>query len=157
MNRIITILLISITGVLHGCASNRSSFACPYRDDGLPCLSVLEVYERTDPISAPVGLPRADDSDVVLAEDGRLILKDPWRMPTIAAMPAEAILEDPVIMRIWVAPWQTPDGDLHLESYLLAEIAPRRWRVAREPPSPLPSLQLIPVPASSSTPPGGQP
>jgi len=33
------------------------------------------------------------------------------------------------VMRIWMAPWEDDDGDLHADGYLYTEIESRRWNL----------------------------
>ena len=33
-------------------------------------------------------------------------------------------------MRIWLAPWEDLEGDLHVSGYIYTEIEPRRWVIA---------------------------
>ncbi|WP_416370957.1 TraV family lipoprotein [Tistrella sp.] len=52
----------------------------------------------------------------------------------IEPVPAEVVnvvpfRSQPVVMRIWVAPWESDAGDLHLGGSLLVEVEPRRWQV----------------------------
>lgn len=37
------------------------------------------------------------------------------------------------VMRIFIAPWEDEQGDLHMGGYVFSEIAPRRWTVGARP------------------------
>jgi conjugal transfer pilus assembly protein TraV len=39
------------------------------------------------------------------------------------------IRTQPVVMRIWVAPWEDDAGDLHADGYIYTEIEERRWNL----------------------------
>jgi conjugal transfer pilus assembly protein TraV len=39
------------------------------------------------------------------------------------------IRTQPVVMRIWVAPWEDDAGDLHADGYIYTEIEDRRWNL----------------------------
>ncbi|WP_081375338.1 TraV family lipoprotein [Xanthomonas vesicatoria] len=46
----------------------------------------------------------------------------------------EAYRESAKIMRIYVAPWEDEQGDLHMGGIIYSEIEPRKWRVGQRMP-----------------------
>ena len=39
------------------------------------------------------------------------------------------IRTQPEVMRIWVAPWEDQDGDLHADGFIYTEIERRKWNL----------------------------
>ncbi|WP_448205436.1 type IV conjugative transfer system lipoprotein TraV [Azospirillum sp. sgz302134] len=152
--------------LLSGCAAlgiGESEYGCPGRPSGVTCMSAREVYKETD--------NRVSLSNDMLAENADRSGKDPSakegarkdggeRRPaaapqdsaSVAGMPVPAVLPDgsvPVrspshVMRIWVAAFETPTGDLVMPGYVYTEIVPRRWQVGL----PTPDTQRVLAPLS---------
>ncbi|NEX23227.1 TraV family lipoprotein [Thiorhodococcus mannitoliphagus] len=70
------------------------------------------------PVDEPVeALPIAADEDLLLPRS---------RDPIPLRVPAQ-------VMRIWLAPWEDENADLHASGYVFTEIAPRTWSLAAGP------------------------
>ena len=82
-----------------------------------------------------------DKSDSVRTKDGRVVTEEPAyngtstdehkgkqiAIPSInQPLPIRTL---PVVMRIWVAPWEDEAGDLHADGYMYTEIEERRWNL----------------------------
>lgn len=124
----------SLTGVLilTGCAIGKSEFTCSGIPEGVSCLSASEVYEASKHTDGPVtGNPENQDQP----EQERQGAADPGPRPL--AMVPEIIdgalpLRTPSrVMRIWIAPWEAEDSDLHLTKLIYTEIEPRRWTIGK--------------------------
>ena len=100
--------------LLAGCAGGGEggALSCPYPDE-VSCESLSSVYERT--ASVEVRLPPVPEPESEFGSG--------W--PAVRA---------PRVLRVWLAPWQDADGDLHgaQEIYMLLEGA--RWRDPLSPP-----------------------
>jgi conjugal transfer pilus assembly protein TraV len=148
---------------LAGCATTR--YHCP-EPEGATCMGPREVYSatetqdqisekkaaratQTDHRDQPVA-PRAVSRGIAV-EDGALNFtvidqSIPVRTPsenTPERMPAK-------IMRVWLAPWEDANGDLHMAERLFTEIERRRWSVGAQAPQLSPNLELL-EPLSSET------
>lgn len=128
-------LLASIYAALAGCAwmgVGKSNFSCPGgASDGVRCYSAREVYKMTD------------KTDSVRTKDGQVVAEAGGTPEGLAAFGAQAanpvavpsinqplpIRTQPVVMRIWVAPWEDDAGDLHADGYIYTEIEERRWNL----------------------------
>jgi conjugal transfer pilus assembly protein TraV len=132
--------------LLAACAMGpQSRYSCGI-PDGPACQSVLATYAQTSAPGAPISPPGArstpsrspDRTAVRLAQtpEGDLVFEPD---PLVATQsPAAALVErEPaIVMRIWIAPWQDAQGDLHGATYRYTEIAPARWRHGRMPADP---------------------
>lgn len=111
--------------LLAGCASDKGeTLACP-RPDGTSCESLSSVYARTTPPAPPLIVPAAPGTSAT--------------GPAPASARPE--LRPARLLRVWVAPWQDADGDLHDRQYLYIVLEPAAWslgpaRVVRPPQPP---------------------
>ena len=100
--------LVLLAAAVAGCSGGAESrsLSCPYPDE-VSCESLSSVYERT-----------AGDS----------VQLPPAPAPVKESTAAWPAVLPPRVLRVWLAPWQDADGDLHgaQEIYMLLEEA--RWR-----------------------------
>ena len=119
---------------LSGCGSTLSgldakdSYGC-LAPEGVSCMSVSGTYANSNPSgrlsrgpSAPakasLGTPAIyGASSVVLA---------PAASPGAAS---STIRSNPRLLRVWIAPWEDSDGDLHEEGYVHMVIDTGRWLI----------------------------
>ncbi|NEV65221.1 TraV family lipoprotein [Thiorhodococcus minor] len=73
-----------------------------------------DVAQVDEPVEA---LPIAADEDLLLPRS---------RDPIPLRVPAQ-------VMRIWLAPWEDENADLHASGYVFTEITPRTWSLAAGP------------------------
>ncbi len=126
-----TIAIIAAVTVLQGCSLmsiGGSNFACPGGIDGVRCMSARQVYQATE----------SSDYVKIASEDKE---GSKSTTPLITAQPRTSqatvpSIEQPIpirtqanVMRIWMAPWEDDDGDLHADGYLYTEIESRRWNL----------------------------
>ncbi|NEV64492.1 TraV family lipoprotein [Thiorhodococcus minor] len=64
------------------------------------------------------------DAPSMVAEDDLLLPRS--RDPIPLRVPAQ-------VMRLWLAPWEDENADLHASGYVFTEIAPRTWSLAAGP------------------------
>lgn len=149
------ISLVALTLLQVGCGTT-SRFACG-APQGIPCLSVQEVYDRTEFSSSLTGAQGAAPapgfsefpghgaasglaSPPVVIEEGSLMLAPTESSP---APVSDALLTDARVIRVWVAPWEDRRGALHMSGYVFSEVQGRRWRVGNTPPASRPVLRLL--------------
>lgn len=116
--------------VLGGCSAFspfEDKYSCPGMPEGAVCKSPLEIYKLTDNADRVVTTKGAESAGThpkeIHSSDGALRLADARRIPK-DALP---VLEPARVMRIWVAPWIDAKQDLHMPSYVMTEVTPRRW------------------------------
>lgn len=112
-------LTVLAVACLSGCSLGVGSgkFACPGMPNGIVCKSPAEVYALTN-----VGDATLD------ALDTKALEKNPFTRPAISSNSGPVpVLEEPQVMRVWIAPWVDDKKDLHWPSYLFTEVTPRRW------------------------------
>jgi conjugal transfer pilus assembly protein TraV len=55
------------------------------------------------------------------------------------------------VMRIWMAPWEDDDGDLHADGYLYTEIESRRWNLGERFKSPGAAISPLSIATPTQT------
>ena len=151
-------LLIALVASVSGCAglsglNGSSTFKCS-APAGVPCQSVTGVHlnERSGNLPAQRSKseprqqsPSTEPASGAVDEVGAAIGQKPaaaalspraWRAAGATRDAAEgvqpplgAIRSDPTVIRIWLAPWEDADGDLHDQSYVYLQIDSGRWLI----------------------------
>lgn len=124
MNRCIAALPPAILLLLSGCASSLSGvggeghYACR-APEGAQCTSVSGVYansaHRVPQRSAAAETPRL------------LTLEKPATEPEADA--GARLRSNPRLLRIWIAPWEDSDGDLHEAETVHMLVDPGHWLI----------------------------
>jgi conjugal transfer pilus assembly protein TraV len=122
------VALVVVLAALAGCqswtglsgAKQRHGCAAP---DGVYCMSTSGVYANS--ISGTLPLPATAKH---LENGERYALTTP---STVRVTPGvgTAIRSDPRVLRVWVAPWEDADGDLHDHMYVYMTVDNGRWLV----------------------------
>lgn len=117
------IVLTAITPlVVGGCAMlpGHSEFKCQ-APDGIPCMSVEDAYRRSLGAAPAITATTADGKKA----DPHLS----YRTDSLRATPSSGapVRISERVMRIWVAPWEDKDGDLHDQSYVWVTVVEGRW------------------------------
>jgi conjugal transfer pilus assembly protein TraV len=142
MNRIAVLALAGLAAALGGCASTLAgvggteSYACK-APVGAQCTSVSGVYANASrgmsevprPLSktsgsAAVG-PARDSANATPMRAGSQVVPAPG-----STTPA-ALRSSPRVLRLWVAPWEDADGDLHDASFVHVVVDTGHWLVDR--------------------------
>lgn len=128
--RNLTLLAIAILGFggLTGCAgtlsgmAGDSKFACK-APDGVTCSSLSGVYANAvaNNLPGPRKEEKAGASDNLAAYSAR------GEVVGRAPSAGDPIRSQPRILRVWIAPWEDTDGDLHDQSYVYVVADPGRW------------------------------
>ncbi len=123
---------IAIAGILQGCSFlgvGQGDFSCPGGIEGVRCMSARQVYQATE---------SSDTVKMVSEDDKSDNKKNPDRNSgqSHASQVAVPSIKQPIpirtqakVMRIWMAPWEDEEGDLHADGYLYTEIESRRWNL----------------------------
>jgi conjugal transfer pilus assembly protein TraV len=141
------LLVLSILA-LTGCASlgiGKSEYSCKGYPKGVTCKSAREVYALTEYQESVRSTTKNDKEkcpDCQSKQQSQEERKDVTQnlSPEVQAV-RQTTYSGPIpirtpskIIRIWIAPWEDTDGFLHLESYIYAEIEPRRWMIGEQAP-----------------------
>lgn len=143
---------------LGGCSFlqiGESEYSCKGMPEGVTCMSARDVYQMTEnenfrqQIERDAQLQKAvanGDDDVQeqiaaratpsVASGERYVIPRPARDPI-------PIRTQATVMRIWVAPWESSDGDLNVPGYIYTEIEPRRWEIGAPAPRPTPTIRPL--------------
>lgn len=117
---------VMLPAILTGCASTMSGldgetkFACK-APEGVTCSSLSGVYANAVANNLPAlrkegkgeaqAAPPAKSGDII----GR------------APSSGDPIRTRPKVLRLWIAPWEDSEGDLHDQSYIYVVADPGRW------------------------------
>ncbi len=131
MNRTARIAPVALTVALAGCASSMSgiggheSYACK-APEGALCTSVSGVYTnsahgtaRATPVTAAKASPPAAYGASSLVPGA----------PALSVPPGAAVRSSPRVLRVWIAPWEDSDGDLHEEAVVHVVVDTGRWLI----------------------------
>lgn len=124
----LTAIALLLPTVFAGCASTmsgldgESKFSCK-APDGVTCSSLSGVYAN----AVANNLPALRKSD----KDGVAEKRDVWhgKITGRAPVSGEPIRTQPKVLRIWIAPWEDADGDLHDQSFIYVMADPGRWKI----------------------------
>lgn len=137
--------------LLAGCSNlsglgGSSSFQCK-APEGIPCMSVsgVDANERagTLPLLRPTAVRQAEQASAAAgraAVDGLTVKPvpvdaaaaavQPQSRPSRASLlPPGAIRSEPTVIRLWIAPWEDTDGDLHDQSLIYLQADSGRWLI----------------------------
>lgn len=169
--RVAPVSLASLTAVttivLSGCASSLSgvgsteSYACK-APIGAQCTSVSGVYANANPHAARAVHEAPLPSQHLLARmagpaparqakpaapTGTSMVPPSAASASAATAPSPAALRSaPRVMRLWIAPWEDADGDLHDASFVHVVIDTGRWLIERVRPASRTKLDIASPP-----------
>ena len=177
MNRIFFAPLLIAAVAASGCASTLSGvggaegYACK-APEGAMCTSVSGVYANSRQATAmPPKQPEKKLVATAASYDA-----SPVAPVNSAATPSASIRSNPRVLRLWIAPWEDADGDLHEEALVHVIVDIGRWLIehvrpaarsridgvappiapARGSPAAKPASEPAPTPARLPIAPGGQ-
>ena len=127
-------LVGAAVAMLSGCSTffavGQEDFSCSGFEDGENCQSARDVYEATGDANYDVDGKGESDGAAATGEAGG---KKQWNVevdnyvaPSVPNKPVP-IREPAKVMRVWMAPWEDNNGDLHVSSYIYTEIEERKW------------------------------
>ena len=177
MNRASFAPLLIAAVALGGCASTLSGvggaegYACK-APEGAMCTSVSGVYANSRQAIA-VSQKQSEKKLASTAASYDASLVAPLNS---AATPSASIRSNPRVLRLWIAPWEDADGDLHEEALVHVVVDTGRWLIehvrpaarsridgiappiapAEGSPAAKPASEPAPTPARLPIAPGGQ-
>ncbi len=160
----------ALAALMTACTGMQSKYGCSGLPDGIVCKSPMQVYDQTNSDDR-MGVYQSDLEEQggpkskydkgssgkkqTQAEQMVNLFAKPQFQAASSPMP---VLEQPKVLRIWVAPWKDENETLNWSSYLFTEITPRRWNfgdsVMRNTPVTAPNKADYMSP-STTTPPTG--
>ena len=142
------ILVLSVSAILNGCSTvgiGQDDYSCKGYPEGVTCTSATKVYDLTngDDYQEQIASHRVSVSDGEQGDDTesdsahkstKQTIRDatPNTVPHVVPRPAKGpipIRTPAQVMRIWIAPWESERGDLHVPGYVYTEVEPRRWMI----------------------------
>lgn len=127
------LVLIGAMGLLGGCMTG--SYSCPGMPDGVICKKPSEVYAMTNNSNSLYGSGQVEEEGGVFcgadcrakkreAGEANKLLTRRMLEPLSQPLP---VREAPQVMRVWVAPYNDENDDLHMPGFIFTEIATRKW------------------------------
>ena len=166
LRRTVALLVGATATLLGGCASTMSglggegSYACK-APVGSQCTSVSGVYANSihgQPPASALPKPAKEPTSTAAAAT---VASASTAAPGLGAPPS-ALRSQPRVLRLWIAPWEDADGDLHEASLVHVLVDTGRWLIERVTPAnrqrvdavrpPIPSAAPASGPASASEP-----
>jgi conjugal transfer pilus assembly protein TraV len=143
--------VFALVVALSGCASSLSgldatdSYGCR-APEGVSCISVSGIYANSSPggplsrgQSAPAK-PSAGTPPIYGASSVALA------QPAAPGSTGNAIRSTPRLLRVWIAPWEDSDGDLHEDGYVHMLVDTGRWLIEHVRPAPRSSMDGVAPP-----------
>lgn len=116
--------VLLLGGLMTGCAGfdSESKFKCK-APDGVSCSSLSGTYVNAVEDNLP-GSPKKATSRKNKQEEVEQAIAG------VAPETGKSILSAPVVLRVWVAPWEDGRKVLHDQAYLYAVVDPGHWQIA---------------------------
>ncbi|MGZ8257174.1 MAG: TraV family lipoprotein [Gallionella sp.] len=123
MMRAYSVILVMCVA-LTGCAGfdSESKFKCK-APDGIGCSSLSGTYANAIADNLPGSPKRKSSNKGKGAETEQAIAG-------LAPETGQPVLSAPVMLRVWIAPWEDGRKVLHDQAYLYAVVDPRHWQIA---------------------------
>lgn len=170
MTRTRHLIALVVALMLTGCSSflsgvgGKDTYACK-APPGAVCTSISGVYANTA-LGGTRPVRVADQSNATTSGKSSTTTGKPTPYGAIAppksahaaansaAQPdtPSPLRSAPRLLRIWIAPWEDSDGDLHEEAYVHAVVDPGRWLVEHVRPTTVRERDGAIAPVPSATP-----
>jgi conjugal transfer pilus assembly protein TraV len=131
-------VLVLVAALLAGCASTLSgvggseSFGCA-APQGSSCISVSGIYANSMASQyRPVAVASADS----LFQRPAPYAARPMEATALPEAALPVLRSQPRLLRVWIAPWEDGDGDLHEEAYVHMVVNSGRWLIEHVRPLP---------------------
>ena len=131
MNRVAVASPLLVALALSGCASTLSGvggadgYACK-APEGAMCTSVSGVYANTAQGMQKPTKPAENKSPLAAPAIYGATSIAPGKLAPASSTP---IRSNPRVLRLWIAPWEDADGDLHEEALVHMVVDPGRWLI----------------------------
>jgi conjugal transfer pilus assembly protein TraV len=122
----LTVILALGALILTGCGSMsgldaKTSFSCK-APDGVLCESMTGIYANAEANNLPgQRVNHKADAEPARQADSGVLTK-----PITSGTP---IRTAPLVLRVWFAPWEDTDGDLHDQSYVYLTVDSGKWLI----------------------------
>lgn len=158
MSRIVTAPLVMLAIVLTGCASTFSGIggteqlACK-APVGAMCTSVSGVYANSR-YGGPLGAnaAKAAPAQPVSGKRAASYGAEPPTSRQASGAASATLRTAPRVLRLWVAPWEDADGDLHEEALVHVVVDTGRWLIEHVRPATRSRMDRVIPPAAPATP-----
>jgi len=159
MRRTVAILIGATATLLGGCASTMNglggegSYACK-APVGSQCTSVSGVYANSihgQPPASALPKPAKEPTSTAAAAT---VASASTAAPGLGAPPS-ALRSQPRVLRLWIAPWEDADGDLHEASVVHVLVDTGRWLIERVTPANRQRVDAVRPPIPSTAPASG--
>ena len=161
LRRTVALLVGATATLLGGCASTMSglggegSYACK-APVGSQCTSVSGVYANSihgQPPASALPKPAKEPTSTAAAAT---VASASTAAPGLGA-PQAALRSQPRVLRLWIAPWEDADGDLHEASVVHVLVDTGRWLIERGTPANRQRVDAVRPPVPSTAPASGPP
>lgn len=129
------ILLTAGCSSFSGLSGSKSELTCQ-APDGVVCSSVSGIYANSLVDALPGQQSKTqntppDGADNKGAKDAVQVVPPGYFSPRDLATPnsGDPIRMAPLVLRVWVAPWEDTDGDLHDQHYLYTVVHHGKWLI----------------------------
>lgn len=135
---------------LSGCASTLSGvggvdgYACK-APEGAMCTSVSGVYANS---RQSVAKPAKPSEKIPSPATPAIYGASSIAPGTASGASSNAIRSNPRVLRLWIAPWEDADGDLHEESLVHMVVDTGRWLIEHVRPAPRSRLEGVAPPVA---------
>lgn len=155
MTRAFGSLLALVAAALSGCASLSGldaidSYGCK-APEGVSCISVSGIYANSSPgghlsHSKSALVKSSSDAPGIYGASSVALAQ-----PAAPGSASNAIRSNPRMLRVWIAPWEDSDGDLHEDGYVHMVVDTGRWLIEHVRPAPRSNVDgvappLAPIP-----------
>lgn len=145
-------ILASLTVSAVGCQTiGTNKYGCSGLPDGIICKTPTQIYDQTN--GDVEGVYQYQDNQAKIEDEGMfkssksekqrqnanqnvqmLSESSPFAKPAFKAHSNPIpVLEQPKVLRIWIAPWVDQNETLNYPSYKFTEITPRKWNFGGNP------------------------
>ncbi len=131
-------LLLAATSLLTGCAGfmsgldGETSFSCK-APPGVSCQSISGTYSNSIQNNLPSQRKQGEGESVSESDGPKVYGDQGTERVKLSPRDMEAmtsgipVRQPPLIVRVWVAPWEDEAGDLHDQSYFYTMIHSGKW------------------------------
>jgi conjugal transfer pilus assembly protein TraV len=149
-----------VATLLGGCASTLSglggegNYACK-APVGSQCTSVSGVYANSIHGQPPASVMPKPARGPVKKPPAATVAASAAETTPALPTPASAIRSQPRVLRLWIAPWEDDDGDLHEAAVVHVLVDTGRWLIERVVPVNRTRLDAVRPPMPSTAPKSG--
>lgn len=132
----IPLFLCIASSLIGGCSSlgHQKHFGCSGMPDGVVCKTPIQVYQLTNGSTDSLAIEDSSEKQEGMFKSSRKSKAPASKEDNIFSRPAfetfsgaMPVLEQPKVLRIWVAPWRDENETLNWPSYMFSEITPKKW------------------------------